>query len=117
MLLLRRLRERQRRRLWVRPVLLRREQCGEFHTLVQELRQHDPGHRRYLRMNVNELDSILKKVEPTITKQVTHLRDPVSAAERLAATLLYVHTISHMAMLFIPMNIWNCMSKSYFPSR
>ena len=92
-LLLRRSRERQSRRIWVRPVLLRREQCGEFYTLVQELREHDPeGHRRYFRMSVVEFDDILKKVEPLITKQVTHLRDPIPAAERLAATLRYVNT-------------------------
>ena len=87
---LRRERERQRRSLWVRPVLLRRNQCGELHTLVQELRQIDPeGHRRYFRMNVQEFDEVLAKIEPTITKQATHLREPISAAERLAATLRY----------------------------
>ncbi|XP_043212254.1 putative nuclease HARBI1 [Amphibalanus amphitrite] len=89
-LLIRRLRERQQRRQWVRPVLLRREQCGEFHTLVQELRQHDPeGHRRYFRMSVIEFDEILVKIEPAITKQTTHLRDPIPAAERLAVTLRF----------------------------
>ena len=34
LVLLRHQHQRQRRSLWVRPVLLRREQCGEFHTLV-----------------------------------------------------------------------------------
>ena len=87
-MLLRRRRARQRQGLWVRPVLLRREQCGEFHTLVQELRQQDPeGHRRYFRMSADEFDEILAKVGPLIAKQDTHLRDSVPAAERLAATL------------------------------
>ncbi|KAF0305069.1 hypothetical protein FJT64_000266 [Amphibalanus amphitrite] len=93
-LFLRRERERQRRSLWVRPVLLRREECGEFHTLVQELRQNDPeGHRRYFRMSVNEFDEVLGKIEPVITKEITHLRKPISAAERLAATLRHFNFI------------------------
>ena len=72
----------------MRPVLLRREQCGEFHTLVQELRHNDPeGHRRYFRMSVEEFDEVLLKVGPIIEKQQTQFRDPISAAERLAATL------------------------------
>ena len=73
----------------MRPVLLRRDQCGEYHTLVQELRQDPEGHRRYFRMGVSEFDEVLAKIEPVITKQATHLRDPISAAERLAATLRY----------------------------
>ena len=72
------------------PVLLRREQCGEFHTLVQEMRQNDPkGHRRYFRMSVPEFDEVLDKIEPIIRKETTHLREPISAAERLAVTLRY----------------------------
>ena len=97
-LLLRRQRERQRRSLWVRPVLLRREQCGEFHTLVQELRHNDPeGHRRYFRTSVEEFDGVLRKIEPLITKQTTHLRDPIPAAERLAATLRYKTIQPHVS--------------------
>ena len=50
MLLLRRRRRRRRRRLaalpntpkfWVRDIFLRREELGEFHTLVQEMRNSD----------------------------------------------------------------------------
>ena len=74
----------------VRPILQRREICGEFHTLVQELRKKDPdAHRRYFRMGVEDFDEILQRVEPRIAKKSTHFRDPIPPAERLAATLRY----------------------------
>ncbi|XP_043217703.1 protein ANTAGONIST OF LIKE HETEROCHROMATIN PROTEIN 1-like [Amphibalanus amphitrite] len=41
-------------------------------------------------MSVNEFDEVLGKIEPVITKEITHLRKPISAAERLAATLRYL---------------------------
>ena len=81
-------RRRRGRSVWVRPMLQRREDCGEFHTLVQELRNNDrAAHQRYFRMSVEEFDEILQKVEPRITKQMTHLRDPIPPAGRLAVTL------------------------------
>lgn len=87
----RRRRQQSRRSCWVRPILLRREQCGEFHTLVQEMRESDPqAHQRYFRMSVEEFDEILGKVAPQIAKACTHLRDPIEPAERLAITLRYV---------------------------
>lgn len=81
-------RQQNRRSCWVRPILLRREQCGEFHTLVQEMRESDPNaHQRYFRMSVAEFDEILDKVAPGIAKACTQLRDPIVPAERLAITL------------------------------
>ena len=36
---------------------------------------------------IPNLDELLEKVQVQIAKQVTQLRDPISAAERLAVTL------------------------------
>ena len=60
-LLLRRRRRRKRmmersRRYWVRDILSRRVQQGEYHNLLQEMRLSDPeSHFSYLRMSKNVL--------------------------------------------------------------
>ena len=97
LLLLWRLRQQERQRLrrsrscWVRPILLRRDQCGEYHTLVQEMRASDPeAHQRYFRMSVGDFDELLEKVRNKIEKAYTQLRDPISPGERLAVTLRYI---------------------------
>ena len=94
-LLLRRLerrrRERFRRSCWVRPILLRRDQMGEYHTLVKEMREVDPAaHHRYFRMSVGDFDELLGLVSHTISKQTTNMRDPISPGERLAVTLRFL---------------------------
>ena len=61
-LLLHRQRRRRGRSVWVRPILQRREDCGEFHTLMQELRNNDPAaHQRYFRMSVEESMKFCKR--------------------------------------------------------
>ena len=67
LLLLRRRRARRHsstpRTVWVRSIFRRRQQQGEFHNLVQELRLSDPeNHFRYLRMSKHTFDNLLGKV-------------------------------------------------------
>jgi hypothetical protein len=57
-------------------------------TLLKELDGDD--FRTYLRMDHNCFDELLNLVRPSITKQNTHLREAVSAEERLVATLRYL---------------------------
>ena len=80
-----------RRRLWVTDVLKRRDDLGEFATLVQELRLNDPTrHLQYFRMNKGAFDLLLARIEGTITRATTNFREPVSASQRLAVTLRYL---------------------------
>ena len=93
LLLLWRMRQRrkEKRVCWVRPVLLRRDQLGEYHTLVQEMRISDPdAHLRYFRMTVGDFDELLAVVEHKIRKQRTSMRNPISPGERLAVTLRFL---------------------------
>ena len=58
----RRRRARQRS-IWVRPILRRRRQQGEFHNLLQEMLVSDrESHFRYMRMTKQRFDSLLSKV-------------------------------------------------------
>ena len=81
-------RQENQRACWVRPILLRRDQCGEYHTLVAEMRASDPeAHQRYFRMSRDDFDELLAMVRTKIAKAHTQLRDPISPGERLAVTL------------------------------
>ena len=80
-------REKKQRICWVRPILLRRDQVGEYHTLVQEMRTSDPAaHQRYFRMSVDDFDELLDMVNEKILKQQTAMRDPSWSCPRPAAT-------------------------------
>ena len=59
----RRKRRRLRRDVWVRDIFSRRQQQGEFHQLVQEMRLHDrESHFRYFRMSRERFDHLLSLV-------------------------------------------------------
>ena len=95
LLLLRRLQRRRRERseptCWVRPILLRRDQTGEYHTLVREMRENDPAaHQRYFRMSVGDFDELLALASEKIKKESTNMREPIAPGERLAVTLRYL---------------------------
>ena len=61
---LRRRRQRKRqKRVWIRPIFSRREQQGEYHNLLQEMRLADYDfHFRYLRMTKERFDLLVSKV-------------------------------------------------------
>ena len=95
LLLLRRLQRRRQehsqRTCWVCPILLRRDQTGEYHTLVREMRDTDPAaHQRYFRMTVGDFDELLDLVSDKMKKETTNMRDLISAGERLAVTLRFL---------------------------
>ncbi|CAL9695322.1 unnamed protein product [Knipowitschia caucasica] len=50
------------------------------------------GVKELLRMNVEELEFVLNKVAPLITKQDTNMRLSISAKERLVLTLRFLAT-------------------------
>ena len=52
-----------KRRMWVRYIFTRRQQQGEYHNLLQEMRVSDPeSHFRYLRMSKERFDCLLAEV-------------------------------------------------------
>ena len=61
------LRQRRRRKcgrsMWIRGIFTRRQQQGEYHQLLREMRMADPeSHFRYLRMSRERFDSLLAMV-------------------------------------------------------
>jgi hypothetical protein len=81
-------RRKEEKRVWTRPWIFMREQHGAYHCLLQELRLWDkPSYTNFLRMDEAAFEELLQKVGPLITKQDTHMRASIPAAERLALTL------------------------------
>ncbi|XP_065652846.1 uncharacterized protein LOC136080161 [Hydra vulgaris] len=93
MMQMKREKEKNKKRFWVRKVYAERLQKGEFHLLVQNLRLHDQEYFfKYFRMSPTTYEEFLSFVAPVIVKQRTTMRDPVSPSERLAVTLRFLVT-------------------------
>ena len=87
----RRRRRNKKARVWSQPWLLKREQFGAYHCLLQEVKASDgPGLKNFLRMDEHSFNTILNRVAPFIQKEDTQLRASISPAERLALTLRYL---------------------------
>ncbi|KAH7938188.1 hypothetical protein HPB49_021417 [Dermacentor silvarum] len=75
--------------MYIRELFDKRPQLGDYHQLVQELRQVDPEyHFKYFRMTKAKFDHLLSLVYERILHAPNHRR-PIRPAERLAVTLRY----------------------------
>ena len=92
--IVRKRREREeRRKVWVRPWLLRRPTFGHFETLLQELAREDSaGFHNFLRIDPTLFFDILERVSERIQKQTTSMRKSLCPALRLGIALRYLAT-------------------------
>ena len=75
------------RRFYQRPINSERMTRGEFHRVVEELRNSDPErHLEYFRMSREHFNEILLKIRAKISHRSTH-RMPIGPEERLSITL------------------------------
>ncbi|XP_065675624.1 uncharacterized protein LOC136091841 [Hydra vulgaris] len=91
MMQMKREKEKNKKRFWVRKVYAERLQKGEFHLLVQDFRLHDQEYFfKYFRMSPTTNEELLSFVAPVIVKQRTTMRDPVSPSEsyRISASTI-----------------------------
>ena len=71
----RRRRNRRKQLLWTRPWILKREQFGAYHCLLQELSSSDRiGLKNFLRMDEYLFNEILNRVAPIKQKEDTQFR-------------------------------------------
>ena len=63
---------RQRRAIWIHDTIRKRRQLGEYHHLVNELREDSFRFKMYFRMSPTVFDQLLALVGPTIQKMNTH---------------------------------------------
>jgi hypothetical protein len=77
----------------VKNWLAERENKGAYNNIIQELRLDDQeNYRRYLRMNTETFEELVRLVTPMIKKKSTRLRKPISVEEKLACTLRLLAT-------------------------
>lgn len=79
----------KRRRYWVHPLNSSRESDMRFTTFFNEFKKYPEKFFDYYRMSILSFEELLEKVRPKITKEITHLRNPITAEERLTVTLRY----------------------------
>lgn len=70
------------RRSWVHPILMRREQCGEFHTLYEDLRKDEVKFRDYFSMNYKTFDKLLDLLKSKLQHKDTNMRESISPTKR-----------------------------------
>ena len=91
----RRSRRRRSRSVWVRAIFAKRQQQGEYGSLLQEMHLSNPqSHFQYVRMSKEKFDLLLSLVGPLLTKchYFSRQRAEITPAERLAVTLRYLAT-------------------------
>ncbi|XP_040360159.1 uncharacterized protein LOC121048190 [Ixodes scapularis] len=76
--------------MYIRYIFDKRTVYGEYHRLVQELRESDPEYYfKYFRMTKASFDRLFSLVYHRILHAPTH-RMPISPGERLAVTLRFL---------------------------
>ena len=79
------------RKWWVRPSLLKRNETGEFSSLVRDIQRKDETFfKTCMRMTPESFENILSILTPHLTKKTTNFREAISPAERLALTLRFL---------------------------
>lgn len=84
---------RKRPTCWIRPWIRRRSQLGFSSTLVRELATEDAVEfHQMFRMDIKDYQWLLNNVTSRLTKCDTHMRRPISPAEKLQITLRFLAT-------------------------
>nr|CAI5822933.1 unnamed protein product [Callosobruchus analis]CAI5847310.1 unnamed protein product [Callosobruchus analis] len=78
--------------IWVRNLLSRRENLGASTRLLAEMREDINGYKNYLRILPHKFDELLSKIESSIRKQDTHMRNAIPAKVKLEVTMTYLAT-------------------------
>ena len=72
---------------WVHPINAKRDELGEFHHLIPELKEDAERFYGYFRMLPKTYTTIFNIVKSDLIKEDIGFRRPVSAEERFALTL------------------------------
>ena len=81
------IRRASKRRIWIHDIIKKREELGEFHRLVQELKLDSERFRIYFRITPVMFEELLSLIAPHISPSSTNYRKTIKAEERLAICL------------------------------
>lgn len=83
-------RHKKRRTTWVREILIKRKQFGEYHTLFNDLQDEETSFYKYFRISQHQFYVLLSKIDLQITKQNTTFREAINAKEKLMVCLRWI---------------------------
>ena len=93
-------RNRQRRRVWIKPWVRRREEFGIYDQLLVELRwENMASFVNVLRMSPVMFDELLERVVPMISKQRRAYRAPLAPGLKLALILCHLASVSKFVVM------------------
>ena len=82
-----------RRKLWVKPWLLRRMEYGQYEKLLFELQSEDArGFKNFVRVDHQLFQELIDRVGPRLEKRDSFMRKALEPGLRLAITLRYLAT-------------------------
>lgn len=86
--------DRKKRKWWVRPWILKRDEKGAFSLVNEEFEAADDteSFKGFLRMDKETFEKLLSLVKEDIMKEATHLRVTILAKSRLILTLRFLAT-------------------------
>lgn len=94
----------RRSRVWVKNWVGRRDELGATATLFRELATEDPlDFKRHLRMSVEKFEELLQMVEPTIRRESSPMRKPLTPRQKLETTLRFLasgDSLQSLSLLF-----------------
>lgn len=77
----------EKKRIWVHNINMKRKLYGEFHTLFDDLLRDEAKFFQYFRMTHEKFFDLLNLLRSTIEKQNSTFRESIGATERLALSL------------------------------
>ena len=93
------------------PIIQSRSEFGEFHHLLQELREDEVRPQGYFRLSRSQFDDLLARVGARITLQDTNYRRSIPPEERLSICLrsvtLYDDLILQNVLFFISISTYS----------
>ena len=78
--------KKRKHRLWVHGIIKKRNQCGEYNHLVQELQLDGEKFKQYFRLSREQFAQVLFYVEADLVKYCMS-REVISPRQRLAICL------------------------------
>ncbi|KAM4039897.1 uncharacterized protein ACNLHF_017879 [Anomaloglossus baeobatrachus] len=107
LMLLRRRRRQQaiRKKMWIHPLVMEREEKGHFYVLYRDLRRYPDKFIGFCRLTIEEFDRLLPMLSPCLTYSNTIMRKAISAEERLLITLRFLATGESYASLHLQFRV------------
>jgi len=75
------------RRYWVHPLHSSKKYDMKFQIFYENLKKYPDKFFDYYRMSIQSFEELIEKVQLNLTKEITHLRNPISPEEQLTVTL------------------------------